>query len=44
MASAGAAGISFSKVLRAIVEEAIKRTPPPSPKASSKKEDAPLEA
>jgi D-alanine-D-alanine ligase len=44
MASAEAAGISFSKVLRAIVEEAIKRTPSPSPKTSSNKAGVPPEA
>jgi D-alanine-D-alanine ligase len=44
VASAAAAGISFSEVLRVIVEEAIKRASPPGNKASSKKADAPVEA
>jgi D-alanine-D-alanine ligase len=44
IASAEAAGISFSEALRMIVEEAIKRGSPPDAKASSKKEEAPQEA
>jgi len=43
MASAAAAGISFSEALRMIVEEAIKRGSPPSTNASHNKVDAPLE-
>jgi len=43
MASAAAAGISFSEGLRMIVEEALKRGSAPDARASQEKVDAPLE-
>jgi D-alanine-D-alanine ligase len=43
MASANAAGIPFSEVLRMIVEEALKRGTSQASRASLKRVDAPLE-